>query len=278
MEEIKELIKIDTNDKGMNCVSARELYEKLGFTDSDNFSRWIKKQLQNVDAIENGDYVKTFFKEGLSKTGQTKTDYIITIDIAKEICMIVGVTPKVNEETKRLSKQFRQYFIQCEKELVNNKPMLTPQQQCILDIYEGGIKAVESAKQLVELEVEPHRHGEDERWTATKLVEELRSSVKILDDFKLTTTDLHKWFIFNGYGNWKVIDTKGAVSKKGYFKPNDKFMNEVANKGYAVTGLTSTKNELPQITYKPKFLDKILNDSIDSLVNYVKSIKAPKNN
>ena len=268
MEGIKELIKITANDKGVNCVSARELHEGLEI--DTQFTKWIERMFK-YGFVENEDYIVVSQKRLTNNPKNPYTtykDYIITIDMAKELCMIQR-TP--------LGRQFRQYFIQCEKELVNSKPMLTPQQQCILDIYEGGVKAVESAKQLIELEVEPHRHGEDERWTATKLVEELRNSVKALDDFRLTTTDLHKWFIFNGYGSWRVIDTKGAVSKKGYFKPNDKFINEIANKGYAITGLTSTKNELPQITYKPKFLDKILNNDIDSLVNYVKSIKAPKN-
>ena len=269
MEEIKELIKIDTNDKGVNCVSARELHE--GLEVKSKFTVWMKNRIEKYGFEENQDFilVSKILETNNPKNPTTKqTDYIITVDMAKELCMV---------ENNDLGRKFRKYFIQCEKELVNNKPMLTPQQQCILDIYEGGVKAVESAKQLIELEVEPHRHGEDERWTATKLVEELRNSVKALDDFRLTTTDLHKWFIFNGYGSWRVIDTKGAVSKKGYFKPNDKFINEIANKGYAITGLTSTKNELPQITYKPKFLDKILNNDIDNLVNYVKSIKAPKN-
>ena len=72
----KELIKITTNEEGQKLVSARELYEGLKFDDMDNFSRWIKKQLDNVDAVENIDFTKTLFKEGLSKTGQTKTEKI----------------------------------------------------------------------------------------------------------------------------------------------------------------------------------------------------------
>ena len=113
----KELIEITINEEGQKLVSARELYEGLKFDDMDNFSRWIKKQLDNVDAVENIDFTKTLFKEGLSKTGQTKTDYILTIDIAKEICMVVGVAPRTNEETRKLSKQFRKFFIEAEKEL-----------------------------------------------------------------------------------------------------------------------------------------------------------------
>ena len=39
------------------------------------------------------------------------------LDIAKEICMVVGVAPRTNEETKKLSKQVRKYFIECERRL-----------------------------------------------------------------------------------------------------------------------------------------------------------------
>lgn len=66
----------------------------------------VENQLNSVDAVENTDYTKVSFKDTLSKTGQTKTDCIITVDIAKEICMIVGASPRTNAETKALSKKF----------------------------------------------------------------------------------------------------------------------------------------------------------------------------
>lgn len=91
----QELIKIETRD-GRQVVSARQLYIGIGFDLSDgNFSRWIKKQLEDVDVVENEDYFKFVFKDNLSKTGQIVTDYIITVDIAKEICMVIGVAQDV---------------------------------------------------------------------------------------------------------------------------------------------------------------------------------------
>ena len=42
---MKELIKIATNEKGVQCVSARELHE--GLKVQQDFSDWIKKQLDN---------------------------------------------------------------------------------------------------------------------------------------------------------------------------------------------------------------------------------------
>ena len=103
-----ELIKITTNEKGQQCVSARELYEGLGYKlSSGNFTHWIEKQLTDVDAIENVDFTRFVFKnEG---NNANIIDYVITVDIAKEICMIVGIAPRTNEETRKLSKKYRRY-------------------------------------------------------------------------------------------------------------------------------------------------------------------------
>ena len=114
---MKDLIKITTNDEGQQLVSARELHEGLKI--KQDFSDWIKKQLESVDAIENDDFSRFPFKrEG---NNATLIEYVLTVDIAKEICMVVGVSPRTNEETRALSKQFRKYFIECEK-IAKNKP------------------------------------------------------------------------------------------------------------------------------------------------------------
>lgn len=149
---MEELIKIEEKD-GQKLVSARELYVGLGFQIEDgNFSRWIKKQLESVDAIENEDFSRLVFKDGANNANVT--DYVITIDIAKEICMVVGVSPRINEETKLLSKKFRRYFIECEKQL-KQQPMLSEKEQLALKVFNGGIDAIEAHKQLVELETKP---------------------------------------------------------------------------------------------------------------------------
>lgn len=149
----EELIKITTNEDGKQLVSARELHEGLGV--EKKFTQWIENQLNSIDATENTDYTKVIFKDTLSKTGQTKTDYIITVDTAKEICMVVGVSPRTNSETKALSKEFRKYFIECEKKLKTQVPQLTEEQKLALLVFEGGFSAVEASKKMVELQTKP---------------------------------------------------------------------------------------------------------------------------
>lgn len=141
---MKELIKVETNEQGQKLVSGRELHKVLKVQKP--FTDWIPVQLKNVDAIEGEDYTKVHFKVTLSKTGQTSHDYILTLDIAKEICMCVGVAPRTNEETRSLSKQVRRYFIECEKQLTQVK----------MDSY-MIVNPIERAKRWIEEEEERQR-------------------------------------------------------------------------------------------------------------------------
>ena len=155
----KELIKITTNDKGEQLVSGRELHEGLKIEKA--FSTWIQTQLENVDAVENVDFTTIWsdsFKEVVEFNGNVNSmtakgysiDYVLTLDIAKEICMCVGVAPRTNEETKKLSKEYRKYFIECEKKLKE----IDPRANLLLAIYNGGEEGVLASKQLTELEVQ----------------------------------------------------------------------------------------------------------------------------
>ena len=109
---MKELIKIQTNEVGENCVSARELHEGLG--NKRQFTDWIKQRITRYSFEENIDYIKVSLvsqnceiKTG--RGGDTKSvDYIITVDMAKELCMV---------ENNELGRKFRKYFIEAEKKL-----------------------------------------------------------------------------------------------------------------------------------------------------------------
>ena len=126
---MNNLIKIETKENGQRLVSARELHEKLKV--QQDFTDWIKKQLESVDAIENADFTRFPFKrEG---NNATLVEYAITVEIAKEICMVVGVSPRTNEETKALSKKFRRYFIECEKKL-NTPVAMTEKDKVLLEM------------------------------------------------------------------------------------------------------------------------------------------------
>ncbi len=106
---MKELIKIYPNEMLIRAVNARELHEKLEI--KQDFSGWIKAQIVRADLIENIDYLTLTEK----RERQTLIEYIVSIDASKNIAML-------SQSAK--GKEVRAYFIECEKQLVQQKPKL----------------------------------------------------------------------------------------------------------------------------------------------------------
>lgn len=127
---MKELIKI-TEQNGNQAVSARELYDFLGF-DSKNWSRWYQKNIEsNEFALENTDYQTLF----IMKNGNETKDFALTIDFAKKISMMAR-TDKGEEA--------RQYFLECERKLKN--PVATLSR---IDLARMVIEAEEEKERLL---------------------------------------------------------------------------------------------------------------------------------
>lgn len=95
---MEEIVKVDFDSQ---TISARDLYESVGSTE--RFSSWFERQLQ-FGFEENTDYVgcKTFN----TLAHQELQDYNLSIDMAKQICMI-----QKNEK----AREIRQYLIDLEK-------------------------------------------------------------------------------------------------------------------------------------------------------------------
>ena len=115
---VEKLVNVFYSEElGLNCVDGRELWKALKV--DRQFGNWIKDQLVRVEAKENVDFTTFNFKvkRENSNLSSTVIEYTIALDIAKEICMTVGVAPRTNKETKEISKEIRQYFIECERQL-----------------------------------------------------------------------------------------------------------------------------------------------------------------
>lgn len=102
---MEELIKIKT-ENDQQLVSARDLYKALEL--KIRFSLWVKKNFKDFE--EGTDYegvsVDTPYNQAHPDKLQELQDYAVTIDMAKELCMM-SKTPK--------GKEIRQYFIKVEK-------------------------------------------------------------------------------------------------------------------------------------------------------------------
>lgn len=114
MNEIITISQTMINNTEVNSVNARDLHEVL---ESDTkFSDWIKRRLDETDAILNADYIIVSQKrETITEYGKKAsviTEYILTTDIAKEIAMM---------ERNEKGKQVRRYFIEVEKAYKRDK-------------------------------------------------------------------------------------------------------------------------------------------------------------
>ena len=103
-----ELIKITTNEVGEPTVLGRELHEFLGVTT--RYNDWFPRMVEygftegkDFNLLKN-EQVRF---EGNREVTRELLDHLLTIDMAKEICMI---------QRTEVGKQARQYFIQVEKD------------------------------------------------------------------------------------------------------------------------------------------------------------------
>ena len=189
--ERKELIKITTNEEGKQLVSARELYDGLKI--KVHFSTWMKRMCE-YGFEEDIDF--SILKSGNPNGGIDKIDdYIITVEMAKEICMV---------QRNELGKQYRLYFIDCEKKLKE----LSTKANLLLAIYNGGQEGIAASKKLTEMEVA----------AATKpLLEENK-------ELKIQTQKDKEWFSIKrvaminntSWKNYKWKDLKNAGIELGY--------------------------------------------------------------
>lgn len=133
VENVEEFIPIYETDKGEKVVSGEELYKGLGVSLRTQTSDWIKSQLEKVDAT-NEDF---FVLKRESTGGRPSIDYILKLEIAKEICLVAGASPRANETLKQKSKAYRKYLIQFEEKHKNQISNLTEKQRLQLQILNG---------------------------------------------------------------------------------------------------------------------------------------------
>ena len=186
MTNATELIKITTNESGVSCVSARELHEGLGV--EQRFNDWINRRIKKYGFEENTDYTCLTQKRVTQRTnGQkgtaTEKDYIITVDMAKELCMV---------ENNDLGRKFRKYFIECEKKL---QEVQQPKQMSDMEILSRAVLI--SQEQIKQLTAELNEKTEfiddiNDCFTFTQISQFNKKLLKDRKDIVLNTATLNK--------------------------------------------------------------------------------------
>ena len=106
-ESMRELIKVEKCQIGkeeINAVDARELHDFLvvGAT----FNSWILRRIEKYGFVINSDY--SILNTATGAGGDDRKDYIISIDMAKELSMV---------ENNDKGRQARKFFIERDKKL-----------------------------------------------------------------------------------------------------------------------------------------------------------------
>lgn len=101
MNELIGIALVAVGSESVPTVNARELHAFL--ESGQEFRHWIKARIEQYGFSENQDFVTS---DNFIRGGKA-TDYHVSLDMAKELCMV---------ERNEKGKQARQYFIECERQ------------------------------------------------------------------------------------------------------------------------------------------------------------------
>ena len=192
---MKELIKVTTKND-TQVVSARELYKGLEI--AQRFSRWVSN---NWDMFEEGvDYVPCTLSTQQNQYGGIKEldDYTITIDMAKQLAMMVR---------SEKGKQYRLYFLELERKWNDPK-----------EVVKRGYAILQNENKQLKIEngiLKPKADKYDRYLsnkgliTITEIAKEYgMSGVKLnqfLRDKRVIYKRGNKWFIYQKYANERYV-------------------------------------------------------------------------
>ena len=236
---MKELIKVEKKQIGngeVNAVDARELHDFLEV--KTHYSTWIARQIKKYEFAINSDF--SILETVVVAGGDKRKDYIISIDMAKELSMV---------ENNDKGRQARKFFIERDKKLteIEGKKITLPN---FNDPAEAAIawaaEYKEKKKALEDLEeAQRTKTWIGDKKVATALVtashlsrenNKLRPKAEMFEQFfeadnVYTLSTAFKLLDLNPYVYFRILKEKGflfkldngnipaeSCRKKGYFK------------------------------------------------------------
>lgn len=206
MNDLIKIEKSNINGADVNSVNARTLWDFL--QSKQEFSAWIKNRIKKYGFIEFEDFL---IKLSKTSNGRPMAEYIITLDMAKELAMV---------ENNIKGRQARQYFIKCEKEL-NKKSLPTH-----LETARLLVQTLEEKEQLMLTNKALEKQNTilmhtNNLYTATELAKELNFKSANALNLKLQELGIQykvnkNWVLYSKYADC------GYVSIKQHILDNDK--------------------------------------------------------
>lgn len=98
------------SNQSVQFCNARDLYQFLEV--GKDFSTWIKNRIAEYGFIQDEDYSPILGNRSDGKPGKRRTEYHLTLDMAKELAMV---------ENNEKGRQIRRYFISLERKAINSR-------------------------------------------------------------------------------------------------------------------------------------------------------------
>lgn len=241
LKKIEEgIIPIYENKSKERLINARELHKVL--KNRRQFANWIKQRIEQYNFIENKEYIRfNNFVKGDEKGygNKTQIDYYVTVDMAKELCMV---------ENNEIGKKLRIYFIEIENRYrsIMNTTNNTNQ---FIDIMQNAINYMKENNIRVDNLELGLREVKNE-------IENIKSSIdiKIKSDYCLASDIAEQLEL---YSENKIPHSNliGAIARQLGYKISYKHYYEDK---YIAIIKDLTKNEYWQVYFKPLAVKEII--------------------
>ncbi len=247
------IIPVYENSKNEKLINARELHKAL--KSKRDFSNWISDRIKKYDFKENEDF-STILLE--STGGRPKKEYILKLDVAKEISLIEN-----NEQGRIL----RKYFIEIEKRYRNILDTTSNNSNQLVDIMQNAINYMKENNIRVDnLEI-----GLSE---VKNEINNLKSKIdiKIKNNYCLASDIAEQLEIYSENNN-PHSNLIGAIARQLGYKVAYKHYYE---DNYIAIIKDLSKNEYWQVYFKPLAVKNIIEwfyNNKDYEIHYMKKVK-----
>lgn len=219
--ELVPILKQAIGNEEVNAVNARDLHKTL--ESKQDFSTWIKARIEKLKLTQGRDF-EVFHKiMENSNGGRPLVEYIVSIEIAKHLCMI---------EMTDKGHKVREYFIECEKQLNKSQHRIP---QTFLEALE---LAVEKEKQVLALQAQIESDKPKVEFANNVSQAENEVSIgefaKILNIKGLGEKNLFKWLRDEGYLRLNNMPYQKYINK-GYFRVVEKTREDKNGRIYTYT-------------------------------------------
>lgn len=258
-----EIVHIYENSKGERLINARELHKKL--ENKRKFADWIKQRIEHYKFVKYQDFIPFHkFEKGDEKGFGNKTikEYYLTIDMAKELCMV---------ENNEIGRKIRKYFIEVEKRyrsIVNTS-------QNIFDVMHLALNQIEENEKRLSLVENISKQNTEEIQSIKKKID-----VIIQKDYCLAS-DIAEQLNVYSENDLPHSNFIGAIARVLGMKISYKHYYE--DEKIAIVPDISKGNQYYQIYYKEKAVKEITEwfsenkEEIEYKVIYERNTKNGKN-